>query len=115
MPGQRTVCQQFPRCLLYPRVHLGELGIADQLAIHADTLVHANKMRRGVKASVKLCRLQNGSKLRRGGAFAVGAGNQHAGKTPLGMPKRVEQHAHVGQIKFVRRSLRQLVAELQQF
>ncbi len=43
--------------------------------------------------------------------FAVGSGDQDAWKPPLRMIQGSQQHAHVRQIKLVRRRVRQLVTQ----
>ena len=99
------------RGALHAIVDLAELEVGDGLAVDANALVEAHQMRRRVQPGLVPGDTQDGRQRRRSGTFAVGAGNEHAGETPLGMAERFQHLAHVGQVELVRGSACQLVPE----
>src|ERR1700682_3947051 len=92
-------------------VQQGKLVVADFFPIDSDALVDPNQMRRGVQARAYTGSLQDRSQGCCGRAFAIGPGNQNAGKSPLRMIECPEQYAHVVQVELGRWHLRQFVAQ----
>ena len=70
----------------------GKVGVGDQRAGQANTLVEADEVRAGVDVDGVPCRFQHGAQEGAGGAFAVGPGNVEDGRQAvLGVVKAFEQ------------------------
>jgi len=80
-----------------------ELNVGDGLAVDPHALVDANEMGRAVERSLVSGDAQDGRERCAGGAFAVGSGDEHAGKTALGIPQRRQHLTHIDEIELVGR------------
>ena len=95
MPRQLAGAQKLLRRALDAIVNRAELDIGDGFAVHPNALVDAHQMRRAVERGLVSRNPQNRRQRRRRRAFAVGSGDQHAGKAPLGMAQRLQhRRAH---------------------
>ena len=92
-------------------VDLAELHIGNRLVIHANAFVDAYQVRRTVEPGLVAGSAQDGRQGRSRRAFAVGAGDQHAGEAALGIAQRRQQFAHIRQIELVRRRRGKLVSK----
>jgi hypothetical protein len=92
-------------------VGAGEVSVGDLFARHADALVHAHEVRRGVEAGAVAGGAQDTLEHSGGRALAVGPGDEHRGEAALRVAQGGQQRAHVRQVELVRGRVVQLVAE----
>ncbi len=111
MPGQIAFPNQPLGGAVDHIVEQREIVVGDGLAIEANPLIDANQMRRSIESRLQPGSLQDGCQSCSGGTLAVGAGDQDSWKAIFRMSQCRQQHAHVCQIEFVRRRLRQFVAQ----
>ncbi len=111
MPGKPSLAQKVLSGLLDAVVYRAKLGIRNLFPVYANTLVDPHQMRRAVKPGLVAGRAQDRGECRGGGSFAVGAGDQHAGKAAFRIAQRQQHLANVAQIELVRRRRGQLVPE----
>ena len=88
-----------------------KLVIADLFAVDPDSLIDPYQVRRGIQTRLQSRCPQDRGQRRRGRPLAIRSSDQHTRKAALGMIHPLQQHPHMREIEFVRRPLRQLVAE----
>ena len=64
-----------------------------------DSLVDAHQVRRGVEAGAQAGGGEDAGESGGGGAFAIGAGDEHGAKALLGIAERSHEGAHLGQLE----------------
>ncbi len=101
--GKAAFSDQFCRGAVYLEEPLREFLVLYLAAIDPDAFIRALQVWRGVEPNSKPRSLQNGRERRRGRTLAICAGNQNRREAPLGVAKRGEQGAHVGELKLAPR------------